>query len=44
MILKILEDIYDEALDIIDDARHDWYFARRQMDSMQKTSLRREDD
>lgn len=44
MILEILEDIYDDVLDIIDDARHDWYFARRQMDTIQKVSLRKEDD
>lgn len=44
MILEILEDIYDEALDIIDDARHDWYFARRQMNTIQGPSLYKEDD
>lgn len=44
MLFEILEEVYDDVLDIIDDARHDWYFAKRQMDSMQKTSLRREDD
>lgn len=43
-IIGLIEDVIDEAFDIVDDARHDWYFAKRQMDSMQRTSLRREED
>lgn len=42
-IIRLIEDIVDETIDIWQDAKHDWYFAKKQMDSMQKTSLRRED-
>lgn len=44
MLFEILKECLYEAQDIWQDAKHDWYFAKRQMDSMQKTSLRREDD
>lgn len=44
MILELIEDIAYEVMDIVNEAKHDWYFAKRQMDSMQRTSLRREED
>ena len=42
-VIGLIEDIVDETIDIWQDAKHDCYFAKKQMDSMQKTSLRRED-
>lgn len=44
MLFEIIEDIAYEVVDIVNEAKHDWYFARRQMDSMQKTNLYKEDD
>ena len=44
MRIGLIEDIAYEVVDIVNEAKHDWYFAKRQMDSMQRTSLRREED
>lgn len=44
MILELIEDIAYEVVDIVNEARHDWYFARRQMNTIQSKSLYREDD
>lgn len=44
MIFEILEDCLYEAQDIWREAKHDWRFAKRQMDTIQSKSLYREED
>lgn len=43
-VIDFIEDVIDEAFDIVNEAKHDWYFARRQMNTIQSKSLYREDD
>lgn len=40
----ILEDLLYEAQDIWREAKHDWYFAKKQMDQIQGPSLYKEED
>lgn len=40
----MIRDLLYEAQDIWREAKHDWRFAKKQMDTMQKVSLRKEDD
>ena len=44
MLFEIIEDIAYEVAGVWQDAKSDWKFAKRQMDTMQKVSLRKEDD
>ena len=44
MLFEIIEDIAYEVVDIVNEAKHDWYFAKKQMDQIQGPSLYKEDD
>ena len=44
MLFEIIEDIAYEVAGVWQDAKHDWYFAKKQMDQIQGPSLYKEDD
>lgn len=43
-IIRLIEDIVDETIDIWQDAKHDWRFAKRQMNTIQGKSLYKGED
>lgn len=44
MLFEIIEDIAYEVASIWQDAKHDWRFAKRQMNTIQGPSLYKEED
>ena len=43
-IIALIEDVIDEAVCVWQDAKHDWRFAKRQMNIIQGKSLYKEED
>ena len=41
---KLFNELVAVAIHDYRQARSDWYFAKKQMDAMQRTNLRKEDD